>query len=276
LANTGNLETLTVEDVLRIHDVLVNDFAATGDPIGDMGLRSKELLESAVNRQLASLGPTLKYPEPLGNAATLGFGICCDHPFVNGNKRTALVAILVHLDKNRLCLHATSQSDLYQLMLGIASHTLGVRHDPRRASGLILRRASDDEVSTIKDWLARRTQKVRRGESSVTFRQLRQILTRFDISLDTSRSNTVDVVRTEQVPASFFRRQPKITRKRLGSIGYHNEGTEVSLRDLKNLRRMCGLTESDGVDSSAFYGDSAVVDVFVNRYRTVLRRLAKT
>jgi death-on-curing protein len=48
------------------------------------------------------------------------------------------------------------------------------------------------------------------------------------------------------------------------------------MKDIKALRRLCGLTEADGVDSSAFYDDEAIVDSFVNRYRTVLRRLAKT
>src|SRR5205823_1027572 len=114
-----HLQTLSVEEVLRIHEILVADFAATGDPVGQMGVRSIGLLESAVNRQHSGHGQTLKYPDSLGNAATLAFGICCDHPFVNGNKRTALVATLVHLDKNNLCLHDTSQSDLYRLMLSI-------------------------------------------------------------------------------------------------------------------------------------------------------------
>jgi hypothetical protein len=50
----------------------------------------------------------------------------------------------------------------------------------------------------------------------------------------------------------------------------------VSVKDLKRLRQMCKLTEADGVDTDAFYSDTAVVDAFVNRYRTVLRRLART
>lgn len=268
--------TLSVEDVLKIHEELVADFAATGDPIGPMGVRSIALLESAVGRQQASHGQTLKYSEPLGSAATLAFGICCDHPFVNGNKRTALVALLVHLDKNNLWLHRTSQNELYQLMLAIADHSIGLRSDPRRRARPAPRRRSDDEVSAVKSWLGERVEKVHRGERVLTFRQLRQILAPFDIFLETSHSNTIDVIRTENVPAGLFRRQPKVVARRLGSIGYRDEGTEVSFRDLKNLRKMCKLTEQDGVDSDAFYEKADVVDTFVNRYRTVLRRLAKT
>jgi prophage maintenance system killer protein len=103
------LATLTAEDVLTIHEYLINDFAATSDPISPPGVRSVALLESAVGRQHTGTGSTLKYPDPIDNAATLLYGVCLDHPFHNGNKRTALVAMLVHLDKNHLCLFNTSQ-----------------------------------------------------------------------------------------------------------------------------------------------------------------------
>ena len=84
------------------------------------------------------------------------------------------------------------------------------------------------------------------------------------------------MIRIENEPPTFFRRHPRPVKKRLGAIGYRDEGTEVSFRDLKQLRQVCGLTEADGVDSDAFYDGTAVIDAFVNRYRTVLRRLAKT
>jgi len=76
----------------------VADFAGTGDPIAPPGVRSMTLLESAVSRQHTALGGRLKYADPVSSAATLLYGICSDHPFHNGNKRTALVAMLVHLD----------------------------------------------------------------------------------------------------------------------------------------------------------------------------------
>jgi death on curing protein len=268
-------ETLNVEDVLRIHRELVNDFARTGDPIGPMGVRTQGLLESAVNRQHTGHRDILKYPDPLSSAATLAYGVCCDHPFHNGNKRTALVAMLVHLDRNHLCILNTKESELYQLMLGIADHTLGLRLDPRRPDKVPSRRDPDDEVTSIKDWLKRRVAPLHRGERQITYRQLRQVLSRFGVSLEASRSNAVEVVKLVTVPGGLLRRARSEPR-RLGTIGYRNEGTEVSFKDIKNLRRMCALTEEDGVDSDAFYDGADVIDAFINRYRTLLRRLAKT
>jgi hypothetical protein len=62
----------------------------------------------------------------------------------------------------------------------------------------------------------------------------------------------------------------------MGRIGYRNEGTEVSYKDIRTVREMCGLTEKDGVDSDAFYHGADVVDSFINKYRTLLRRLGRT
>jgi death on curing protein len=267
--------SLSVDDVLRIHDVLIEDFVKSGDPIGTSGVRDMGLLESAVSRQHVGLGTTLKHPDPLGSAATLTFGLCLDHPFVNGNKRTALVALLVHLDRNKLCLYGTSQDDLYALMLGIADHTLGIRVDPRRRDRPLPQRTADDEVAAIKTWLKKRAEQVRRGERPITYRQLRQILGKFGLTLENPNSNTIEVFKNEHRRSGLLRRD-RTVKTRIATIGYRDEGTEVSFRDLKNIRDLCSLTEDHGVDSQAFYGDADVIDAFVIRYRAVLRRLAKT
>src|SRR5579863_10343234 len=93
--------TITSDEVLFIHNRLVEDFAASNDPISPPGIRSIALLESAVGRQHVAIGDILKYPTIHENAASLLYGLTCDHPFHNGNKRTALVSTLVHFDKNR-------------------------------------------------------------------------------------------------------------------------------------------------------------------------------
>jgi death-on-curing protein len=273
---TKPLEFLAVEEVLRIHEVLIADFVQSKDPIFPPGVRSMALLESAVGRQSVGHGGRLKYPDAISNAATLVFGICMDHPFHNGNKRTALVAMLGHLDRNGLCLYGTTQADVYRFMLSIADHSIGLRHDSRRKDKTPTRRSADEEVKAIAEWLAKRVQEVRRGEKPITYRHLRQALAAFQYELGTIDSNRVEVVKVETEKPTLLRRHPRTVRKRVGWIGYRNEGTEVSIKDLKAVRRMCKLTEADGVDTDAFYNHSAVVDSFINQYRTVLRRLAKT
>jgi death-on-curing protein len=265
---------LSNEDVLTIHEILVSDFANSADPISPPGLRSIALLESAVGRQSTSLGDVLKYPDPIDNAATLAFGICCDHPFHNGNKRTALVAMLVHLDRNHLTLYSTSQNELYDLMLSIAGHNLASKYGKK--SKAITTVSSDSEVEALGRWLRDRADRVRRGEKIISYRELKQILKGFNYYLENPKNNSIDVVRHETVKKGFLSTRIVQVSKRIGSIAWPGETREVALKEIKRIRDLCRLREEDGVDSDSFYSYSVVVDSFVNRYRTVLRRLAKT
>ena len=151
--------TLSVDDVLLIYRILVEDFAEDEDPIMPAGVRSSALLESAVGRQLTGAGGVLKYPEPIDNAASLTFGICNDHAFHNGNKRTALVAMLVHLDRNHLSLDRTSQDDLYAMILSVATHSIGIRSPRRGPARPVPHRHADEEVREIAAWIRQRIRK---------------------------------------------------------------------------------------------------------------------
>lgn len=266
--------TLSREDVVAIHEALVADFADTTDPIAPPGIKSIDLLESAVSRQHTALGGRLKYTDPVSNAATLLYGICCDHAFHNGNKRTAVVAMLVHLDENHLVLD-TNQRELFAMILAVANHTLGVREDPRRPDKTPLHRKSDEEVEAIADWLSRRISRVVRGERQLTYRELRRLLENFGFHLVKPYRNYIDIVRYEDRRTGLLRRRVERVAKRVGSMGWPGEHEVVGIGEIKRVRRLLGLTEADGVDSGSFYDRAAVIDAFVNRYRTLLRRLAR-
>jgi death-on-curing protein len=271
--------TLSCDEVMRIHHVLCVDFAEDEDPIGYGGLKSQALLDSAVGRQHAGFGPFRKYPDAVSNASTLTFGICNDHPFHNGNKRTALVSMLAHLDKNRLTLRGdVRQNDLYDLMLALAERRLGADRVPPRSRHrhILPRFAADHQVAALGEWLHPRVSSVSRRERLVTYRELPEILRPHGYVLGTRLSNAVEIVRERSVTRGVLRRERVLEHKAIGRIGFRNEGETVSRKTMKQLRAMCRLREEDGVDSEAFYGNADVVDAFVNQYRTVLRRLAKT
>ena len=88
------LRWLNEDEVRGIHFELVNDFFSSPDPIEPPGVRSEQLLASAVFRPKTALGQTLKYTTVETCAAALLHSIIQDHPFHNGNKRTALVSTL--------------------------------------------------------------------------------------------------------------------------------------------------------------------------------------
>jgi death-on-curing protein len=87
---------LTASAVRAIHEQVL---AAHG---GEPGLREAALLESAVAAPQATMMSQPLISEPIEVAAAYLFYLCRNHPFVDGNKRTALAACLVFLDANRL------------------------------------------------------------------------------------------------------------------------------------------------------------------------------
>ena len=87
---------LDAEAVIAIHAEVL---AAHG---GSPGLRDRGLLESAAAAPQASFGGTPLIEEPVEVAAAYLYYLCGNHPFVDGNKRTALAAALVFLRENSL------------------------------------------------------------------------------------------------------------------------------------------------------------------------------
>ncbi|MBX3744924.1 MAG: type II toxin-antitoxin system death-on-curing family toxin [Verrucomicrobiae bacterium] len=69
---------------------------------GKAGLRDVALLESAVAAPQATMMGQPILTEPLEIAAAYLFYLCRNHPFVDGNKRTALATCLVFLSENNL------------------------------------------------------------------------------------------------------------------------------------------------------------------------------
>ena len=85
-------------DALAIHEVQLSEYG------GAEGVRDHGLLESALARpqNLAAYGD----PDVAALAASYAFGIAKNHPFVDGNKRTALVVLEFFLALNSYVLTA--------------------------------------------------------------------------------------------------------------------------------------------------------------------------
>jgi death-on-curing protein len=260
--------TLNAAEVLAIHDVLTADFAAELDPISPPGVKSISLLESAISRQFTGYLGRLKYEHPVLNAASLTYGICCNHPFHNGNKRTSLVAMLCHLDKNDYTIkESISHEELYDFMLKIARH------------GFVERTAqvdrSDEEVDLIAKWIRSRVRRVERGERIVTYRQLKGILISHGYVFEDLRDNSVDLVRYEEKKSWLPFSKTKIERRRIMRMSYPGDGIVAGKSLLRDIRSRCQLSESDGIDSHSFYSKERPSDYFITKYRGTLRRLAR-
>jgi death-on-curing protein len=107
-------------------------------------LRDRALLESAVAAPQASFGGQPLIRNPIEIAAAYLFYLCRNHPFVDGNKRTALAAALVFLDANDLLPDAGAPTrridDWESLVLDVANSKLDREQTSRRLRALLRRR----------------------------------------------------------------------------------------------------------------------------------------
>ena len=88
------MKYLTVKQVLLIHYLSIKRFG------GSSGIRDIELVESAVGRPWASFGKQDLYKTIFDKTAALLESLLKNHPFIDGNKRTALSSAGVFLKLN--------------------------------------------------------------------------------------------------------------------------------------------------------------------------------
>jgi death-on-curing family protein len=113
----------------RIHDVLVTKLWPGTDPIADNEFRNAAMLESAAARPFHSAGGEDAFPTIFEKAVALFHALNADHPFWNGNKRTAVIALDHFLAANEFFL-AVPNDQMYALAEKTASYKKrGISHD---------------------------------------------------------------------------------------------------------------------------------------------------
>src|SRR4030066_1171106 len=105
-----DIDFLTLAEVVEIHTDQIKRYG------GSDGVRDMSLLSSAVAMPYASFSGSFLHADIYEMAAAYAFHICQNHPFVDGNKRTALAAALVFLEMNGISIVDTEER-LYKAMM---------------------------------------------------------------------------------------------------------------------------------------------------------------
>ena len=111
---TNKTVTLSVNTVLAMHRLIAE---RTG---GSPELREIGLLESGLNAPFQTFGGEELYPSVLEKGVTLGYGLICNHPFVDGNKRIGMLAMLTFFKLNG-CEITASSEEIARVGLAVAS-----------------------------------------------------------------------------------------------------------------------------------------------------------
>lgn len=123
---------LSLEAILFLHFSLIEDYGGTH------GVRDEGRLKSVVQAPHQVVFGKPQYPTVLDKAAVYMRNIVGDHPFTDGNKRTALAVCGVFLKRNGLALIA----------------------DGKEAEDFVVRVATDSlSIGDIKQWLEENTQR---------------------------------------------------------------------------------------------------------------------
>ena len=83
-----------IDIAIYLHNILINEFG------GSKGIRDRNSLEAALNRPFATFDGQDLYPTVVEKAAAIFESIIINHPFIDGNKRTAY-ALLEYLLLNK-------------------------------------------------------------------------------------------------------------------------------------------------------------------------------
>ncbi|HET9000473.1 MAG TPA: type II toxin-antitoxin system death-on-curing family toxin [bacterium] len=108
---------LDLEEALLIHDDQIKRYGGAG------GIRDLSLLQSALAMPQAGSGTAYSHVDLFEMAAAYVFHIVKNHPFLDGNKRTGIVAALVFLEMNGVRVRATNEA-LFNAVLAVAAGTL--------------------------------------------------------------------------------------------------------------------------------------------------------
>lgn len=111
------MKKLTKEQILMLHNELIRETGGSG------GLRDEGLLGSALNAPFQGFGDVDSFPSLQQKGARLGYGLICNHAFVDGNKRIGAHAMLLFLSLNGIELEYT-QNELSDMILDVAAGNL--------------------------------------------------------------------------------------------------------------------------------------------------------
>lgn len=108
---------LNTEQIKRLHKKLLDE---TG---GLNGIRDEAILDSAISAAFQTFDEIELYASVAAKIARIAYGLVCNHPFVDGNKRIGTYVMLVLLELNHIEVDFTDD-DIIRIGLELANGTM--------------------------------------------------------------------------------------------------------------------------------------------------------
>ncbi|AGB41421.1 death-on-curing family protein [Halobacteroides halobius DSM 5150] len=112
-----NVNFIPKKVILYFHEQLIQIYG------GSTGIRDEKLLDSAIKQPKSTFEGNYLHDSIFKMASAYGFHLCKNHPFIDGNKRVALVAMDTFLQNNGYEITA-SEKETYKIMIKLSSENL--------------------------------------------------------------------------------------------------------------------------------------------------------
>ena len=263
---------LGITDILNIHFCVVDFFLDSDNSersIGNIGPIDKELLSSAVSRQIGGYPGYPEWETDYEKCATLFYGLVKNHPFHDYNKRTALLTALYYLAKLGREPSA-SHKELEIITLIIASNEIRNRKAFKPYS-----KFEDGEIRFLAQYFQKNTRAIEKKCYAMTYNELNKLLNGFGLALNNPQGDAIEVTRIEKRPTLFGLRRKGHRHTRVGVVRFAGWTREVAEDEMVHLREVTGLTAEDGLDSQLACEGDPPLSSLINEYHDTLQRIAK-
>ena len=112
-----NVNFIPKKVILYFHEQLIQIYG------GSPGVRDESLLDSAIQQPKSSFDGNYLHNSIFEMASAYGFHLCKNHPFIDGNKRVALVAMDTFLQNNGYEISA-SEKETYKIIIELSAENL--------------------------------------------------------------------------------------------------------------------------------------------------------
>ncbi|CAM3762257.1 type II toxin-antitoxin system death-on-curing family toxin [Paracoccus yeei] len=242
---SGDRPHLTCEDVLDAHYLICDHFLKLGEGIAGFGPKDVGLLSSAVCRQLASAGGSFVHNDFWDIASSLIFGLINDHPFHDGNKRTAFLSSVFFMMEHGY-VPSVDIKEVEDFTVEIA--------DFKRVNGRNM--LVEDIAPRFKTMFRKQDNRI---SYIVTFNELQRLLNNHGCSIGNPSGNFINVY---------------VGENRVAQIGFPGWTKEVSRNAISTVRKSTRLLPENGVDAQVFFKGADPLSVLIGEYEEPLKRLA--
>ncbi len=238
-------------DVIQIHKELVDLFNKEDDPISPSGIRSFDLLESACSRPNIGIGTNYKYKNLEQKLSALFHSLTKNHPFHNGNKRTALVTLLTVLSRNNLRLsEEVSDEEIFDFVIAVTEDNF-----PKPKHDL----DTDQVVENISKWIKTKSISNSTSISGMKVSYIIKQCKSLGVTCKPSKGGAIVLINKDK------------------SIKISKSTKQLDGQVVKNYLKELNLSEYNiGISIDEFQVGSSTERAQIYRFIATLKRLAKT